>query len=47
MTYDLQQDYLDRGYGKDEVAELDSPVTVEAIRQALASRGTRWSWWGG
>jgi D-alanine-D-alanine ligase len=39
MTYDLQQDYLDRGYDKDEVAELDSPVTVEAIRQALASRG--------
>lgn len=39
MTYDLQQDYLDRGYGKDEVAELDSPVTVEAIRGALASQG--------
>jgi D-alanine-D-alanine ligase len=39
MTYDLQQDYLDRGYGKDEVAELDSPVTVEAIRQALVSQG--------
>lgn len=39
MTYDLQQEYLDRGYGKDEVAELDSPVTVEAIRQALASQG--------
>ncbi|MGE4440562.1 MAG: D-alanine--D-alanine ligase [Desulfomicrobium sp.] len=39
MTYDLQQDYLDRGYGKDEVAELDSPVTVEAIRRALASLG--------
>ncbi len=39
MTYDLQQDYLDRGYGKDEVAELDSPVTVEAVRRALASQG--------
>jgi len=39
MTYDLQEDYLDRGYGKDEVAELDSPVTVEAIRQALVSLG--------
>lgn len=39
MTFDLQQDYLDRGYGKDEVAELDSPVTVEAIRQALVSQG--------
>ena len=39
MTYDLQQDYLDRGYGRDEVAELDSPVTVEAIRQALVSAG--------
>ncbi|MBP9944658.1 MAG: D-alanine--D-alanine ligase [Desulfomicrobium sp.] len=39
MTYDLQQEYLDRGYGKDEVAELDSPVTVEAIRRALLSQG--------
>ncbi|MBU4524668.1 MAG: D-alanine--D-alanine ligase [Desulfomicrobium sp.] len=39
MTFDLQQEYLDAGYGKDEVAELDSPVTVEAIRQALLSQG--------
>ena len=39
MTYDLQQEYLDRGYGQDEVAELDSPVTVEAIRRALVSQG--------
>ena len=39
MTYDLQQDYLDAGYGKDEVAELDSPITIEAIRQALLSQG--------
>ncbi len=39
MTYDLQQDYLEAGYGKDEVAELDSPVTVEAIRQALVAQG--------
>lgn len=39
MTYDLQQEYLDAGYAKDEVAELDSPVTVEAIRRALLSRG--------
>jgi len=39
MTYDLQQEYLDAGYARDEVAELDSPVTVEAVRQALQSQG--------
>lgn len=39
MTYDLQQDYLAAGYGRDEVAELDSPVTVEAIKGALLSQG--------
>jgi len=39
MTYDLQQEYLDAGYGKDEVAELDSPVTVEAVRRALLALG--------
>lgn len=39
MTYDLQQDYLAAGYDRDEVAELDSPVTVEAIKGALLSQG--------
>jgi D-alanine-D-alanine ligase len=39
MTYDLQQEYLAAGYSRDEVAELDSPVTVDAIRGALLSQG--------
>lgn len=39
MTYDLQQDYLAAGYDRDEVAELDSPVTVEAVKAALLSQG--------
>jgi D-alanine-D-alanine ligase len=36
MTYDLKDEYLSAGYSADEVAELDSPVTVEAIARALA-----------
>lgn len=39
MTYDLQSEYLDAGYSKNEVAELDSPVTVRAIEHALISLG--------
>ena len=39
MTYDLKDEYLAAGFSGDEVAELDSPVTVEAIRQALVSQG--------
>ena len=39
MTYDLKDEYLAAGYTADEVAELDSPVTVEAIRKALVSLG--------
>jgi D-alanine-D-alanine ligase len=39
MTYDLKEDYLAAGFTADEVAELDSPVTVEAIARALASQG--------
>ena len=39
MTYDLKDDYLAAGFTADEVAELDSPVTVEAIARALTSQG--------
>lgn len=39
MTYDLQDEYLAAGYSELEVAELDSLVTVEAIRKALVSQG--------
>lgn len=39
MTYDLQEDYLARGFTPDQVAELDSPVTVEAIAAELSRLG--------
>jgi D-alanine-D-alanine ligase len=39
MTYDLKDDYLAAGFTPDEVAELDSPVTVGAIESALVSQG--------
>ncbi|HCU70017.1 MAG TPA: D-alanine--D-alanine ligase, partial [Desulfomicrobium sp.] len=39
MTYDLKDEYLAAGFTADEVAELDSPVTVEAIAIALVSQG--------
>lgn len=39
MTYDLKDEYLAAGFTADEVAELDSPVTVEAIARALVSQG--------
>lgn len=39
MTYDLKDEYLAAGYSELEVAELDSPVTVEAICRALVSQG--------
>ncbi|RJX34984.1 MAG: D-alanine--D-alanine ligase [Desulfarculus sp.] len=39
LTYDLRQEYLELGYAEEEVAEFDSPRTVEAIEQALAAAG--------
>jgi D-alanine-D-alanine ligase len=35
LTYDLRQDYLDKGYGEEETAEFDRPDTIEAIEKAL------------
>lgn len=35
FTYDLKDDYLNKGYSEAEVAELDSIETIEAIAQAL------------
>lgn len=35
FTYDLKEDYLNKGYSQTQVAELDSIETVEAIAQAL------------
>ena len=39
MTYDLQDEYLAQGFTRDQVAELDSPVTVEAIATELSRQG--------
>ncbi len=39
ITYDLRQDYLDRGYGEEETAEFDRVDTIEAIERTLISLG--------
>lgn len=39
ITYDLRADYLAQGYGDEETAEFDSPVTIEAIEVALSELG--------
>ncbi|MBI4083533.1 MAG: D-alanine--D-alanine ligase [Candidatus Lambdaproteobacteria bacterium] len=39
VTYDLRQDYLAAGYGEEETAEFDSPVTINAIVAALRALG--------
>ena len=39
MTYDLRQDYIDAGYGEEETAEFDSPVTINGIEAALRANG--------
>lgn len=39
MTYDLRQDYLDAGYGREETAEFDRPDTVDGIEAALRALG--------
>lgn len=39
ITYDLREDYLALGYSEDQVAEFDSPRTVEGIEEALVRMG--------
>lgn len=39
LTYDLRDDYLAEGYGEEETAEFDSPVTIDAIAEVLRRRG--------
>jgi D-alanine-D-alanine ligase len=39
LTYDLREEYLAQGLNPEEVAEYDSPDTVEAIAAALAAAG--------
>ena len=39
LTYDLRQDYLEKGYTALETAEFDSVETIAAIEQALCDLG--------
>lgn len=39
LTYDLRQEYLAMGFSEQQVAEFDSPHTVEAIEQSLQRLG--------
>ena len=39
MTYDLRDDYLAEGYGEEETAEFDHPMTIAAIEEALVGLG--------
>ncbi|MGD8562328.1 MAG: D-alanine--D-alanine ligase [Desulfarculaceae bacterium] len=41
LTYDLRPDYLALGFSGEEVAEFDSPATVDAIEKTLRSLGLR------
>lgn len=39
LTFDLKEDYLNLGYTHEEVAEFDSPETIDALDQAITSLG--------
>ncbi|NCC25948.1 MAG: D-alanine--D-alanine ligase, partial [Deltaproteobacteria bacterium] len=39
LTYDLRQDWLDRGYSLEETAEFDREDTIEALERALHGLG--------
>ena len=39
VAYDLRSDYLAMGLSEEETAEFDSPVTIDAICDALAGQG--------
>ena len=39
ITYDLRQYYLSQGMGREETAEFDSPVTIDAIDETLRELG--------
>jgi len=39
LTYDLKDDYLQLGYGKEETAELDSIQTIDALDSTLRELG--------
>lgn len=39
IPYDLRQDYLAEGFGKEETAEFDRSETIEAIAESLEELG--------
>jgi len=39
LSYDLKEDYLNEGYGQEEVAEFDKLETIEEIEKALHENG--------
>ena len=39
LAFDLKDDYMRMGYSQEEVAEFDSPETIEAIQNTLTSIG--------
>ncbi|HXV37772.1 MAG TPA: D-alanine--D-alanine ligase [Myxococcota bacterium] len=39
LTYDLRDDYRAAGYGEEEIAEFDTPETIDAIASALQTLG--------
>jgi D-alanine-D-alanine ligase len=39
LTYDLRAHYLELGYTEEQTAEFDSPVTIQALAQALTELG--------
>lgn len=41
ITYDLKADYIAMGFSEEDAAEFDSPVTIQAIDDALCALGFR------
>ena len=39
LTYDLREDYLQRGFSEEETAEFDSPETITGLEEALGALG--------
>lgn len=41
LVYDLRDDHAGLGLSEEELAEFDSPVTIDALQQAIVSHGHR------
>ena len=39
LTYDLKEEYRERGFGEEETAEFDKEETVDAIENVLQDMG--------